>query len=366
MTPSEIFLAAPPGLEPLLADEAREAGFAGVAVTLGGVTLQGGWAEVRRANLELAGASRVLARVAEFPAVHLAQLDKRARKLDWAALLRPGVPVKVEASCRASKIYHAGAAAQRVEQAIADAQAPATEGDDPIRLMVRIERNLVTISVDTSGAPLHRRGFKEFVGKAPLRETMAALFLRACGWDGTRPLVDPMCGSGTILLEGAALAAGLQPGRGRGFAWQRLAPPELQDHEVPQREGRADIPPILGFDRDDGAVRGAGQNVERAGLSGLVTIARAAISDLVPPPGPPGLVLTNPPYGARIGKPGPLHGLYATLGKVLTERFRGWEAGILTSEPGLARTTGLAFTDTGPLVPHGPLKIRLYCTGPLP
>jgi putative N6-adenine-specific DNA methylase len=276
------------------------------------------------------------------------------------------VPVKVEASCRASKIYHAGAAAQRVEQAIADALGPATEGDDPIRLMVRIERNLVTISVDTSGAPLHRRGFKEFVGKAPMRETMAALFLRACGWDGTRPLVDPMCGSGTILLEGGALAAGLQPGRGRGFDWQRLAPPELHQDAAPLSVARPDIPPILGFDRDDGAVRGAGQNVERAGLAGVVTIARAALSDLAPPPGPPGLVLTNPPYGARIGKPGPLHGLYATLGAVLKERFRGWEAGILTSEPGLARTTGLPFAETGPFVPHGSLKIRLYRTKPLP
>jgi len=366
MTPSEIFLAATPGLEPLLADEARAAGFEGVAATPGGVTVTGGWAEVRRANLELAGAGRVLARVAEFPAVHLAQLDKRARKLDWAALLRGDVPVKVEATSRGSKIYHAGAAAQRIERAITDATGAPLEGEDPVRVLVRIERNLVTISVDTSGEPLHRRGFKEFVGKAPLRETMAALFLRACGWDGTRPLVDPMCGSGTILLEGAARATGLAPGRGRVFAWQRLAPPELRQEAGPVPAARGDIPAILGFDRDDGAVRGATENVARAGLSDVVTVSRAALSDLAPPPGPPGLVLTNPPYGARIGKPGPLHGLYATLGTVLKERFRGWEAGLVTSEPGLARTTGLTFTESGPPVPHGPLKIRLYRTGPLP
>ncbi|KAA9009862.1 THUMP domain-containing class I SAM-dependent RNA methyltransferase [Histidinibacterium aquaticum] len=365
MDPLEIFLATAPGLEPLLRDEAAAAGFAAPRSVPGGVVTTGSWAEVRRANLELRGATRVLARIAEFPAVHLAQLDKRARKVDWPALLRPEVPVSVEASCRKSKIYHDRAAAQRIARAITESTGAPVEAGAPIRIAARIEENLVTVSVDTSGAPLHRRGTKEFVGKAPLRETMAALFLRACGYDGTEQLVDPMCGSGTILLEAAGLAAGAQPGAARRFALDHLlvapetgAPPELAEPPASPR--------ILGYDRDKGAVAGATANIERAGLSAFAAVARQALSELERPEGPPGLVLTNPPYGARIGKPGPLHGLYATLGQVLTERFSGWRVGIVTSEPGLARATGLRFEETGPPIPHGPLKVRFHRTSPLP
>ena len=165
---------------------------------------------------------RVLARVAEFRAMHLAQLDKRARKVDWAAILRPDVPVRVEATCRKSKIYHDKAAAQRVERAITEGIG-APLGPGGIGIKLRIEDDLCTISVDTSGESLHKRGFKGFTGKAPMRETLAALILRQMGFDGTQAVVDPMCGSGTLVIEAAEIAAGLHPGRGRDFAFERLA-----------------------------------------------------------------------------------------------------------------------------------------------
>ncbi|MGR3469260.1 MAG: THUMP domain-containing class I SAM-dependent RNA methyltransferase, partial [Shimia sp.] len=223
----EIFGVVPPGLEPIAEAEAREAGFEARAVA-GGVVLGGGWREVWRANLELRCLSRVLARVAAFRAMHPAQLDKRARKLPWETLFAPDTSVRVEAMCRRSKVYHAGAARDRIAgaiQAVAGVRIAApgdTEAPADVVVKARIEDDLCTISVDTSGAALHQRGHKAYVGKAPMRETLAAAFLRAAGFDGEGPVLDPMCGSGTFVLEAAEIAAGLHPGRSRSFAFQGL------------------------------------------------------------------------------------------------------------------------------------------------
>lgn len=219
-----IFLVCLPGLEALLCAEAREKRFRDAKPVRGGVTIRGRWSEVWRANRDLRGASRVFVRIASFRAFHLAQLDKRARKVPWAEVLRPDVPVKVDAACKGSRIYHAGAAAERVGRAIQEELGAPIAGDrEGVGVKVRIDNDICTISVDTSGEPLHRRGHKEAVGKAPLRESMAALFLRQCGFDGTQPVVDPMCGSGTFIIEAAEIAAGLCPGRSRSFAFEKLA-----------------------------------------------------------------------------------------------------------------------------------------------
>jgi putative N6-adenine-specific DNA methylase len=355
----EIFLATLPGLEPLLADEAREAGFPLPQVQPGGVALRGGWAEVWRANLELRGASRVLARIGGFPVFHLAQLDKRARKLDWRAVFRPDVPVKVEAVCRRSRIYHDRAAAARIAGALEAAGIPA--GDGGVRLAARIEANYCTLSVDTSGAPLHQRGHKQAVGKAPLRETLAALFLRACGYRGTEPVVDPMCGSGTFVIEAAEMALGLAPGRSRSFAFEQLASFDARAWDaMTAAHGRgATRLRFEGFDRDAGAVRMAAENAERAGVADSCAFARATVSDLTPPDGSPGLVIANPPYGGRVGDRKALYALYGAFGAVLRDRFAGWRVGIVTSDPALAQATGLSL-DAGPPVPHGGLKVRLH------
>src|SRR5690606_33424157 len=154
--PFDIFLVATPGLEAPLAEEALAVGFAGAKIADGGVTFAGTWPDVWRANLVLRGPTRILARVASFRAMHLAQLDKRARKLDWPAFLRADVPVQVEASCKRSRIYHAGAAAQRVAKAIAETIGAPIAEDAALRVMVRIEDDLVTISLDTTGESLHK------------------------------------------------------------------------------------------------------------------------------------------------------------------------------------------------------------------
>ena len=362
--PFEIYLVATPGLEAPLCAEAREAGFAAARVVEGGVAFMGGWPDVWRANLELRGATRVLARIGSFRAMHLAQLDKRARKIDWAGMLRPDVPVKVEASCKRSRIYHAGAASQRVARAIAEELGAPIAEDAELRVMVRIEDDLVTISLDTSGDSLHKRGFKEGVAKAPMRETMAAMFLRQCGFDGSQPVLDPMCGSGTFVIEAAEMALGLKPGRERSFAFENLVGFDRAAWDTM----RAPAPPrptglrFFGSDRDPGAIRMATENAARAGVSEVVRFTQQSIENLSPPEGPPGLIIANPPYGTRIGNKAPLLGLHRTMGNVIRAKFAGWRVGIITADKDLARATGLGLELVEPTVLHGGLRVGLWRT----
>ena len=376
-TPFEIFLAAPPGLEPVLAEEAAEAGFPAPRVLEGGVAFDGGWEEVMRANLVLRGATRVLARIGAFRALHLAQLDKRARRFPWGEVLRTDMPVRVDVTSRRSRIYHAGAARERIETALRESAgipvaAPRDkESEDPpedaIALKIRIEDDLVTISVDTSGPSLHKRGHKEAVNKAPLRETLAALFLRQCGYTGAEPVVDPMCGSGTFVIEAAEIAAGLLPGRSRRFAFEDLACFDPVRWAALKETAAPRVPAVTfhGSDRDEGAIRMSTANAARAGVTDWTRFTRLPVSEARPPEGTPGLVMVNPPYGARLGNPKLLAGLYGALGQTLKQHFTGWRVGLITSEERLSRTTGLRFLPPGPPVPHGSLRIRLYRTDPL-
>ncbi|MCC1492232.1 class I SAM-dependent RNA methyltransferase [Cognatishimia sp. F0-27] len=366
----DLFFSAPPGLETTLAEEAASLGFAPVTVVPGGVETRGDWPAVWRANLLLRGAGRVLIRFASFRAMHLAQLDKRARKLAWRDFLHEGCAVRVEMTCRRSRIYHDRAARQRVEQAVVAALGATVAGaDDPdaFRVMGRIEDDLVTLSIDSSGAPLHKRGSKTSVGKAPMRETLAALFLRQMGYDGQEPVLDPMCGSGTFVIEAAEIATGLAPGRARRFAFEALAGFDIAawDAMKARHDPHETALRFYGSDRDDGAIRAATGNAKAAGVSDVTRFHRAAISDLERPEGPPGIVMVNPPYGARIGNRKLLFALYGTLGAVLKERFAGWRVGIVTSDGGLAKATGLPFDKPGPPIAHGGLTVKLYKTAAL-
>jgi len=364
----EIFLVATPGLEAPLHAEAVEKGFAEAKIVPGGVACRGDWTEVWRANLCLRGANKVLVRLGGFPAVHLAQLDKRARKFPWGDVLRPDIPVKVEATSRKSRIYHAGAARQRIERAITETLGAQISSDAAVRVLLRIEKDICTFSVDTSGEPLHKRGHKPAVAKAPMRETMAAMFLRECGFDGSEPVLDPMCGSGTFVIEAAEIAMGLNPGRSRSFAFENL--PSFQaDMWAEMRQSDAQVEPdniFVGSDRNEGAVKAATANADSAGVTASTRFQCRSVSDIKPPAGPAGLVIVNPPYGARIGDEKRLRSLYGSLGKVLMTRFSGWRAGIVTSSQSLARATRLPLLPAGPVVDHGGTKIRLYRTDPLP
>jgi len=367
-TPFEIFLVASPGLEPSLCDEARSLGFTSAKAIKGGVTLTGGWPDVWRANLEIRGASRILARIGEFRVMHLAQLDKRARKVPWGDILRKDVPVRVEVTCKTSKIYHSGAATQRIETAIRETLGCPISPEAEVCIKARIEDDLCTLAVDTSGELLHKRGHKEAVNVAPMRETMAAMFLRQCGYTGTEPVVDPMCGSGTFIIEAAEIASGLKPGRARSFAFKHLATFDAAAWESLRATALPLIPSVkfYGSDRDAGAITMCQANAERAGLTAITDFRQHSISDLTPPDGPPGLVITNPPYGARIGEAKALYPLYRALGQTLLTRFKGWRVALIATEPTLAKATGLPFiTPPQPPVLHGGLRVTLYQTRPL-
>ncbi|HEY7742359.1 MAG TPA: hypothetical protein VIA19_04860 [Burkholderiales bacterium] len=370
----EIFLATAPGLEEVLCAEVRSKGFNSPRAVPGGVTIKGGWPEVWRANLWIRGAGRVLAVLASFRVLHLEELRNRARKVPWREVLRPDVPFRVEATCAKSRIYHSGAAAERVEAAIREAvgapSSPEAPGLAQVLVRVRIEHDVCTLSVDTSGEPLHKRGYKEAVAKAPMRETLASLFLRQCGFDGTEPVLDPMCGSGTFVIEAAEIAARLNPGRARRFAFEDLATFDAAAWGRMRDAASRRTPPahlrFYGSDRDPGAIVMARTNAERAGVADLTEFRQRPISEVAAPEGPPGLVIVNPPYGSRLGDRKALLPLYRALGHTLMTRFPGWRAGLVTSEPTLARATGLPFLPPAAPVPHGGLRVTLYQTEELP
>lgn len=363
----EIFLAASPGLESALCAEVKSKGFKQPKTVAGGVVIKGGWPEVWRANLWVRGASRVLARIDQFRVQHLSQLDSRSRKVPWAEVLRRDVPFRVEVSCSKSKIYHSDAAAERIETAIKETLGAPHSPDADIIVRARIERDLCTVSLDTSGDLLHKRGFKEAVNKAPMRETMASLFLRQCGYDGNEPVYDPMCGSGTFVIEAAEIAARLNPGRSRRFAFEQFANFDAAAWKKMRDVKSARLPParFYGSDRDKGAVSMSRANAERAGVAEFTEFKQCAVSDAMPPGEKPGLVIVNPPYGTRIGDRKKLFPLYSSLGQVLMDRFKGWRVGIITTEAALANATGLPFLPTEAPVQHGGLRVTLFRTDAL-
>lgn len=367
----EMFTVCTPGCEARLDAELRGMGALRPGVVRGGVAFGGGAELLARCNLWLRTATRVLVRAASFPVFHLAQLDKRARRVDWDRWIVSEQAVRVRASCHRSRIYHSGAAAQRVARAIAeatgarvvqDARGPAQD------VLVRIERDRCTISLDGSGEPLYRRGHKPESGGAPLRETLAAAILGMCGYTGDEPLLDPMCGSGTLAMEAALIALDRAPGLGRDFAcaaWPWLAP-GLVDRVRDEAAGAArDQPraPLFAADHKAGEVAKTGRNLARAGLDHVVEVRRFSLEDLEAP-AESGLVICNPPYGRRLGDRSGLDDLYAALGDAMRTRLAGWRLGMITSHRRLARATGLDFSRVSDPLAHGGLKVRLYQARP--
>jgi putative N6-adenine-specific DNA methylase len=359
----DLFLVAAPGLEDTLAQEVKRAGFKGSKTQVGGVALKGTWSDMVRANRELRTCTRVLLRIGSFPATHVSQLDKRARAFPWGEWLRKDVPLAIEASASKSKLYHTGAITQRIATAITEEFGAFVKDDADVRILARIESDLCTLSVDTSGESLHKRGHKDKMHKAPLRETLAAAFLMQCGYTGTETVIDPMCGSGTLVIEAAEIAMGLSPGRARHFAFEHLK------HHKPApftSSGTATPHRFYGYDRDAGAINMGTHNAKRAGVSSTTTFKQQPITALKPPDGQPGLVILNPPYGERLGDKRELFGLYGALGKVLKEHFSGWRVGMVTSDSGLAKSTTLPFLPTGKPVLNGGVRVRLFRTAALP
>lgn len=351
-----LFAVCTPGLEPLLAHELGALGVRHPHLRNGGVSFDGTTRQLYAANVESRIATRIVRRVARFTARTFAELEAELGRTDWQPWLAPDALVEVRASSTASRLYHTGAIVERAERSVAarpDAtDAPADPGSTQ-RVILRVVHDEVTVSIDTSGDALHRRGWRLQTAKAPLRETLAAAMLLAAGWEGVGPLVDPFCGAGTILIEGALLARRVPPGFGRSFAfstwpsfepgtWASVAGAAAAPVRTRQ-EPRPDAGAIVGRDRDAGAIQATEANAERAGVREDLDLARASLSELEPPPASsPGWILTNPPYGARVQGGNDLRDLYARFGDVLRTRFAGWSVGMLVADAALAGHTRLA------------------------
>jgi len=362
----QCFAVAAPGLEPLVAAELQAlGGLQPVAVgetEPGGVSFRADRAGLYAANLHLRIASRVLVRIGTFHASEFHELERQAARLPWREFVSSGSPIAFRVTSRKSRLYHQHAVAQRL-LAVAGGATPATsEQDGAQEFIVRLFRDECTVSADASGELLHRRGYRFAGAKAPLRETLAAAMLVGTGWDGSAPLIDPMCGSGTIPIEAALLARRMAPGMTRRFAFMRWPgyDPAAWERLVEQAHART-LPrapvPIFGSDRDAGAVAASVANAERAGVGGDVEWRRAAISGMMPPPGR-GWIVTNPPYGVRVGDRRDLRDLYAQLGNVARRCCPGWEVAFLAAHPELEGQTGLEQTVRF-TTENGGIRVRL-------
>ncbi|MEJ5308448.1 MAG: class I SAM-dependent RNA methyltransferase [Anaerolineae bacterium] len=370
----QLFVASAPGMEDITAREItglRLARDEAVETVPGGVEFSGDLETVYRANLLLRTASRVLVRLSTFYATDFAGLRTKASRLPWERYLRPGQPVAIRATCHQSRLYHSDAVIERVLGAIGDrlsatvtldAATDAEEAEQPAQLVVvRLFKNRCTVSVDSSGALLHRRGYRLATAKAPLRETLAAALILTSGWDGRAPLLDPFCGSGTIPIEAVLWARNIAPGKARNFAfmaWPDFAPDVWEATLAAAIAAeRPAAPPILASDRDAGAIRAAEANAARAGVAGDIAFTCRAVSAIAPPP-EPGWIVANPPYGVRVSENKDLRNLYAQVGNVLRAHCPGWRVTFLCSDLALVRQTRLS-VDTSRVWTNGGLRVRV-------
>ena len=336
----------------------------------GGVEFQGSLRDLYLANLHLRTAGRILVRLGSFHANRFPELIRKATDLPWEQYLSPGTPVALRVTCRSSRLYHQRAVAERVARAIGDrlGQIPPLHkfdeeatGSLPQLVLVRMLDDRCTISVDSSGELLHRRGYRLATAKAPLRETLAAAMLLAAGWDGVSPLMDPFCGSGTIPIEAALLARGIPPGNRRTFAFMNWPTFDTTLWETLRgslaASQKRSAPRIFASDRDAGAIRAAQANAERAGVADGIDFSCRAVSSIDPLPGP-GWIVTNPPYGKRLSSNRDLRNLYAQMGNTFRSKCPGWTVAMLCDSAQLVRATGLKFNKDISTT-NGGLKVRI-------
>jgi putative N6-adenine-specific DNA methylase len=341
------------GLESILADELRVLAADDIDSVKGGVHFAGDLALLYRANLWLRTAIRVLVPILDGPVRSPDDLYALVKRHDWSQHMTPDHTLAVDANVRDSAITHSKYAALRVKDAICDQflerkrRRPSVDVEAPMApLNLHIAQNHMTLSLDSSGDSLHRRGYRPIQTKAPINEALGAGIVMMTGWRGDRPLIDPMCGSGTLCIEAAFLALGRPPGLTRrrfGFMgwlnydvklWTRIrdAARDLVRPQLAQ--------PIAGYDVRHDAIAFAEGNAKSAGIGNLLTFVRADIRDFNPPAGPPGIIVCNPPYGERIGNDDDLPGLYRDLGDAI-RRAAGWSAYVFASREAPTRAMGI-------------------------
>lgn len=339
----------------------------GLVVEPGGVAFSGRLEDCQRANLHLRTATRILMRIDAFGATNLRRLEKRADAITWELFLRPGHLPDVKVASHRSRLFHTEAIAQTLRGSIArrmDGAGPVPPSHTAQTLFVRVVQDRFAISLDSSGAPLYKRGFKAGPARAPIRETQAAAILMRAGYDSRRPLVDPLCGAGTFSLEAAMMAKKIAPGVWRDFAF--MGWPSFRENQWAflKREAQSQVkglvqPLIFASDLDPDACE---RLTAAVAANGLADAIRVAHEDIFQYTGDrfgsrPGLVVINPPYGIRIGSTGQADTLFKDICRHLARRFRGWKVALIAPRRDLVRRLPFA-ADRFPLL-HGGLRLTL-------
>ncbi|MBI4996623.1 MAG: class I SAM-dependent RNA methyltransferase [Rhodocyclales bacterium] len=373
MKPYQYFSPCPRGLEPLLAEDAAAAGATEIRQVPGGVEFAGDLACCYRVNLESHIATRVLWRLATADYHKEDDIYQLARGVDWPRLFAVERTIRIYVTAQRSPLKSLEFITLRVKDAVCDrfrdatGQRPTVNTKSPdVRIHLFLTDHRATLYLDTSGEPLWQRGHKIAKVEAPLKENLAAGILRLAGWQPGVPLLDPMCGSGTFLLEAAQMSLADPPGMNRepgGFAFERLMSfqPELwrevQKSAVAARRV-ADTLPIWGSDSSADAVARAAQNLAHAGFDDLVKVECADLLQRTAP-APTGLLVCNPPYGERLGELDELAALYPRIGDALKRNFSGWDCWFLSADTRLPKLIGLKPMRKIPLY-NGALECRLY------
>ncbi|MCX7171352.1 MAG: THUMP domain-containing protein [Proteobacteria bacterium] len=374
--PENFFAPCPRGLEPLLAEDLGAAAASGVQIVPGGAQFCGSWETCYRLNLESRIASRVLWRVAQGSYASEDDVYRLASTLDWPALFRVERTLRVYVTAVKSPLKSLEFITLRVKDAVCDrfrracGRRPSVDTARPeVRIHLFLTATEATLYLDTSGEPLWQRGHKIAKVQAPVKENLAAGILRLIGWQPGIPLYDPMCGSGTFLIEAAHMSLGDAPGLSREpgeFGFERLAnyDAELWRSLCRQAaENRVTAPsclPLWGADLSADAVARTRQNLDNAGIGALFDVRQGDILDLAAPvAAQAGLLIANPPYGERLGEVQELAAFYPRLGDALKRHYAGWDCWFFSADTALPKLIGLAVKRRIPLF-NGPLECRLY------
>ena len=364
------FAPCPRGLENILLAELEGLGATELSVAEGGVGFRGPFSAVYSANLHSRIASRVLWQVGAGRYRNEEDIFRGAFALDWPRMFAPDRSIRVKVSAISSPLRSLDFVTLRIKDAVCDkfrersgARPDVNTAQPDVRIHAFLEADRFTLYLDTSGEPLFKRGVRTFAGEAPLRENLAAGILRLAGWSPEIVLLDPMCGSGTILIEAVQMALAIPSGHRRKFGFEKLLGFDAATWARIQSAAESSIKstislPIHGSDLKGDALKLARQNLEAAGLSGTVQLKQANVLE-ISAPAEQGLLISNPPYGVRVGEKESLAAFYPQLGDALKKKFSGWRACLFTGDLRLPKLIGLSPSKRTPLY-NGALECRLY------